>query len=140
MAFVLLALLCVLANAENRNPTVDVNPSNLTPLYAVKQTSAHTGSAFFDKESAYLPNLNTPNGSQNLEREGRGRVDRGQKTNATSRTNRGFQGTIHSVVVEGKFGHPLTQNINKTLEYLFEFTYNSTVLEVCEAIFLELQD
>lgn len=50
----------------------------------------------------------------------------------TSRTGNGFQGAIHSVVIEGKFGHPLTQNINKTFEYLFEFTYNETRLEVCE--------
>ncbi|KAG0726020.1 SID1 transmembrane family member 1 [Chionoecetes opilio] len=45
-----------------------------------------------------------------------------------------YRGTIHSVVIEGKLGVDITLKINKTFEYLFEFTYNATELEVFQAV------
>lgn len=36
---------------------------------------------------------------------------------------------IHSVVIEGKFGEDIKEDINKTSEYLFEFIYNATELK-----------
>lgn len=42
----------------------------------------------------------------------------------------GHREAIHSVVLEGKIGEHITKKINETFEYLIEFTYNVTELEV----------
>ncbi|MPC97308.1 hypothetical protein E2C01_092618 [Portunus trituberculatus] len=50
----------------------------------------------------------------------------------------GHREAIHSVVLEGKFGEHITKKINETFEYLIEFTYNVTVLEVSKTDSIEL--
>ena len=50
--------------------------------------------------------------------------------NVTSGMVAGHKEAIHSVVIEGTFGVDLTKKINETFEYLFEFLYNATELEV----------
>ncbi|KAK8737964.1 hypothetical protein OTU49_004321, partial [Cherax quadricarinatus] len=41
----------------------------------------------------------------------------------------GLEEIIHSVVIEGKFGEEIREDINQTSEYLFEFNYNVTKLK-----------
>lgn len=44
----------------------------------------------------------------------------------------GYEQIIHSIVIEGKFGKEITRVINRTSEYLIEFIYNATELEVSQ--------
>lgn len=135
MAFVLpiIALLCVLTRGNDGAAAGDTPPLSHPQHYVVSQASERP----LFNGYVPVPHLNKHNDDQILEGRDRERghghivsqVDLVLKANMTSRTGGGFHGTIHSVVVEGKFGVPLTQNINQTFEYLFEFTYNASMLE-----------
>lgn len=55
--------------------------------------------------------------------------EKSMTTRSVAYTNRGWEEVIHSVVIEGTFGVPIVEKINKTSEYLFEFIYNATELK-----------
>lgn len=131
----LIALLCALTRGDDGVAAGDTHSLSHPQHYVVSQASENP---LFN---GYVPHLNKLNddriheGKEQEPSHGHAisQVEGVRKrANMTSRTDGGFHGTIHSVVVEAKFGVPLTQNINQSFEYLFEFTYNASMLQVSE--------
>lgn len=148
---VVVVLICVIScgvdtKIENREaPWLLHHPKHMTLTRTPTTEISRVKSQISDGTFGYQHNMSHPKDvSQYMK-------NRRQKTNtnsavvegflhqetSTSRMVRSYQGAIHSVVVEGKFGVDLTRKINKTFEYLFEFTYNATELQVSKIILTE---
>lgn len=111
-----------------------LSPHSPKGQYLVPHSGEGLASDPVSEDSSVLPvrdgtnsDRKTGDGTGKLE----GDVERGLRSVASVSPKPGPKDIINSVVVQGEFGKDISREINKTSEYLIEFMYNTSVLQVC---------